>query len=109
MSAKLVDSQGNPINQLDRLIPVIVNDVRHIAEVIGQMQRTMLMMEIKVNFLVKTLQDTGAIPEDVNDAWQAYSLLEMDRLRAEAESLEEPEEVLEPLKLVEPFPIDIKV
>jgi hypothetical protein len=93
----LVDSSGRQITaSADKLLPVIIQDMRNMAMGIGQIQQALLMQEIKVNFLVGLLQEQSIVPEDIDERWTAYAQAELTRIRGEVdvpETLLDPDEV----------------
>jgi hypothetical protein len=89
----LVDATGRPVTpDISKFIPMIIQDMRNMAQAIGQTQHAILMQEIKVNFLVSLLQEANALPEDLDERWREYAQAQLDKARAEAEG---PQSVLD--------------
>jgi hypothetical protein len=89
----LVDSTGRQVTpDVSKFIPMIIQDMRNMAQAIGSTQHAILMQEIKVNFLVGLLQEADAIPTDLDERWRTYAQTQLDKARAEAEG---PQSVLD--------------
>lgn len=71
----LLDAQGNPVQPSKEQI------MFELMKAFEQMQNAMLFLEMKVNFMLKKLQDTGTISQEtLNEEWSEFFNAQMKQV-----------------------------
>lgn len=71
----LLDAQGNPVQPSKEQL------MFEIMKAFEQMQNAMLFLEMKVNFMLKKLQDTGIVTQDsLNQEWSEFFQSQMNEV-----------------------------
>lgn len=71
----LLDAQGNPVQPSKEQL------VFELMKAFEQMQNAMLFLEMKVNFMLKKLQDTGTVSQEtLNQEWAEFFQSQMNEV-----------------------------
>jgi hypothetical protein len=82
----IVDAHGRPVaSQTDRLMPILIKDMKNLADAINFLRHASMMGELKINFLLTKLNDKGLLGADIDTEWRIYAETEMAAMKQAAE------------------------
>lgn len=77
----IYDARGRPVEpSVKELAAAVGNDIQQLLQMIQILQRNNMMLEMKVNFMIKLLVDKQLLDADLNDKWRDFVQVETQRL-----------------------------